>query len=110
MRRNHKNIRTEFKHLRKNYQRGMTQTEIHNKLLDKGLYGDTYWIEKILRTNLSTRLISRLGRAAKKQNKLLRLADLWWVYRMKAKTFQLIAFTPSDYHLIEFVKTEENKN
>jgi hypothetical protein len=116
-RRNHKNIRTEFKLIWKDFQRGtITKEEITDLLKHNGFLGDVNWLNLILRlTKVKPRILARLGRAARKRGKLVRLIDIYWVARLKEGDYppaRYVARTykkATDYHLIEFVNLEDVK-
>ena len=111
MRRNHKNIRTEFKYLWKDFERRQIgKSGIENWLREKGFLADAKWLNLILKnTKVSPRIIARLGKAAKKQGKLVKLVDIYWVARYKdgcsLATEVLKRYKKAtDYNLIEFVE------
>jgi hypothetical protein len=106
MRRNHKNIRTEFKYLLKDMQRGkINWAEITEKLKSYGFCQDFIGIDQILRTKIPARVLSRIGRAAKRAGGYVRLSDFYYTWGKKnGKTFFRYGSAASDYHLIEFVK------
>jgi len=115
-RNNHNNIRREFKQMLKNFERGQKDDGeyISNWLQFRGIFGDVNWMTLILlHTNVSSRIISRLGKAAKKQGKLISLRDLYWTWMLKSGKVSpyLVRHLKiqSSYHLIEFVDLEDIK-
>lgn len=109
MRNNSKNIRTEFKLLIKDRQREKIDNDfIVNWLAARGFWGDWNWVDLILKTNISARVIHRLGRAAKKKNAYIRLSDLYWVRFKKTRPMgyscTALSSDVKDYHQIPFVK------
>jgi hypothetical protein len=114
-RNNHNNIRREFKNMLKNFQRGQKDdgNYIRNWLKDRGILGDINWIDLILKhTKVKPRILSRLGRAAKKRGKLVKLVDIYWVARLKEGDYPPARYVvrtykkATDYHLIEFANLE----
>lgn len=109
MRRNHKNIRTEFKYLLKDMQRGkINWAEITEKLKSYGFHQDFIGIDQILRTKIPARVLSRIGRAAKKAGGYVRLSDFyftWW--KKNGKIGYRYDSAANDYHLIQFCKIKQ---
>ena len=108
-RNNHNNIRREFKHLWKNWKRGQINSDyIHNWLRERGLWGDLNWINLILlKTNIPSRVISRVGKAAKKRGGYVKLSDLYYVWVIKDEDREFLpANLACDYHLIEFFQVK----
>jgi hypothetical protein len=112
----HKNIRREFKYLNKDFDRKkITKEEVSNWLKQRGILGNISWIDIVLKnTKVKPRIISRLARAAKKKGKLVDLGDIYWLSRYKEGDYPMAEYgmrirkLPSEYHLIEFVKIEQN--
>lgn len=104
-----KNIRTEFKYLAKDLQRGkITYAEIGEKLMKYGLYQDFYGIFELLKTDIKPRVLTRLGRAAKKRGAYIRISDLCLTWnRIKKKDEFSLTRGYENYHLIPFLKLKK---
>jgi hypothetical protein len=101
-----KNIRTEFKYLVKDLQRGkITYVEIGEKLMKYGLYQDFYGVFELLETDIKPRVLIRLGRAAKKRGAYVRVSDLYLTWsRINKKDEFSLTRGYENYHLIPFLK------
>lgn len=116
-RQNSPNFRSYVKYLIKNLQRGeIVPEEVHQWLLGRGIWVNkidfnSKWpweclevLNSVLRDNTSGRIWSRLGNAAKKQGKFIRLHDIISVSVWKNVPAQLMNKAKyQNYHTIPFL-------
>ncbi len=86
MRKNHPNFRRDVKNLWKNYQKGeISAAGIQDWFEERGLIGNGYSIKNILQSKVPSKIFSRLGRAALKKGKMVKIYDILQVEFLKER-------------------------
>jgi hypothetical protein len=83
MRKNHPNFRRDVKNLWKKYQRDNNYGYAQEWFEERGIICYNNWIPDILKTNISSKIFTRLGKAALKRGKLVDIIDILKVWRFK---------------------------